>query len=76
MEQRVVILEKEVGDLKIKVAVHDSDINGIKSDISSIKDDTKWLRRAITGAIITATATAVIGGIVGLIIWILKGGGV
>lgn len=59
-EQRISKLENDVADVKTRLAVAESNIKDIKEDIRSIKDDTKWLRRAITNAIIVATVTGVI----------------
>lgn len=65
-------LEEDMIDLKIRVKVLETDVKGIKGDIASIKDDTKWLRRTITGAFITAGAVIILG----LIMYGLKGGAV
>ena len=68
MEDRVSKLEGDVSDLKTRMAVAEASLKDVKEDIKSIKDDTKWLRRTITGAIITA----VIGGLIGLIFFLLQ----
>jgi predicted nucleic acid-binding Zn-ribbon protein len=70
MEQRVAKLENDMVDVKTRLAVAESNIKDIKEDISSIKDDTKWLRRTITNAIVVA----VIGGIVAIYFAAIKGG--
>ncbi|MBE1555071.1 hemolysin XhlA family protein [Sporosarcina limicola] len=57
--QRVTKLEDDMIDVKTRLAVAESSIVGIKEDISSIKDDTKWLRRAITNAIIGLIVTGI-----------------
>ena len=74
MEARVSKLEVEMADVKIRLAVAESDIKVMKDDIKSIKEDTKWLRRAFTGALITTGVGAVLGGLIGLVFWVLKGG--
>lgn len=61
----------DISDLKTRVAVAEASLKDVKEDIRSIKDDTKWLRRTITGAIITA----VIGGVIGLAFLIIQNGG-
>jgi hypothetical protein len=70
MDEEIKALQKDNIDLKIRVTVLETDVKGIKEDITSIKDDTKWLRRTITGAFITAGAVVIIG----LIMYGLKGG--
>jgi predicted nucleic acid-binding Zn-ribbon protein len=77
MEQRVAKLEADVTmlrddmvDVKTRLAVAEANIKDMRDDIRAIKDDTKWLRRTITNAIIVS----VIGGIVAIIFAALKGG--
>lgn len=59
---------KDIADLKTSEKLQDIEINNIKSTLSEIKEDTSWIRRKITGALITAGITAVVGGIVGIAI--------
>lgn len=61
-------LKDEIDKLKQTVAFHERDIKDIKDTLNDIKDDTKWLRRSITNAIIVAT----LGGLVGLIFTALR----
>jgi hypothetical protein len=61
-------------NLSERVAVTESGLRDVKEDIRSIKDDTKWLRRVITSAIITTIISGVIGGAIGLIYFLIKGG--
>lgn len=68
MENRVYKLENDVDDLKVRLAVAESNIKKVEQDISSIKDDTRWLRRTITGSIITV--------VIGCIIYLIKQGGI
>jgi len=77
MEQRVAKLETDVTmlrddmvDVKTRLAVAEANIKDMRDDIRAIKDDTKWLRRTITNAIIVS----VVGGIVAIIFAALKGG--
>ena len=63
VEQVPTGLEGRVTSLEIRMAVAESDIKNVRADITAIKDDTRWLRRAFTGAIITA----VIGGVIGFV---------
>lgn len=69
MEDRVRRLEDDVDDVKIRLAVAEASIKDIREDIHTIKDDTKWLRRAMTGAIISG----VIGGLIALFFGLLRG---
>lgn len=66
MEQRVSKLESDMNDVKIRIAVAESDIKSVKKDVSDIKNDTNWIRRTITGAIITAICTGIIGGAIAI----------
>lgn len=47
-------LKEEIDKLKQTVAFHDRDIHDIKETLKEIKEDTKWLRRSITNALIVA----------------------
>jgi hypothetical protein len=67
-EQWKLKTDADINDLKTRMAVNEAGLADVKDDIRSIKDDTKWVRRAITGAIITA----VIGGIIGLMFIMLQ----
>jgi len=71
MEERIQKLEADMVDVKTRLAVAESNIKDMREDIRAIKDDTKWLRRTITNAIIVS----VIGGIVAIIFAAMKGGG-
>lgn len=68
MENRVLKIEDEMDDIKVRLAVAESNIEKVEQDISSIKDDTKWLRKTIT--------TAIIGTVIACIIWVIKQGGI
>ena len=68
--------EGRVNSLEIKVAVMESDIKNVKEDIGSIKDDTKWLRRAITNALIVGGITLSVGVVSAVILFIMKGGSI
>jgi hypothetical protein len=72
LEERVSVLERSDVDKSTRLAVAENNIKGMQADISAIKDDTKWLRRTITNVLISAPITAVVGGIIGLIVWALK----
>lgn len=59
-------MRNDISILKVNDKLQDQEITTIKSSLSEIKDDTNWIRRKITGAIITATITAVVAGIIGI----------
>ena len=59
---------KDIADLKLSDKLQDNEISALKTTLSKIKDDTNWIRRKITGALITAVITAIVGGIVGIAI--------
>lgn len=69
-------MEGDVSDLKVRMSVAENNIDDMKEDIRSIKDDTKWLRRTITGTIITAIGGGVIGlAFLGIQIYLKLNGG-
>ncbi|MGQ4666535.1 hemolysin XhlA family protein [Metabacillus halosaccharovorans] len=65
-------LQKDMVELKSKSIRHDEQINSINRALDSIEDNTKWIRRAITGAIITAICTGVIGGAIAIFYEVLR----
>lgn len=60
MDQRMNKLENDMVDVKTRLAVTEAGLKDVKEDISSIKEDTKWLRRTITSAIIGIVLAAVV----------------
>ncbi|MBW8350792.1 hemolysin XhlA family protein [Bacillus sp. IITD106] len=56
------LMKKDISDLQKKEALQDQQIDSIKESLKDIKEDTKWLRRAITNALIVA----IIGGAVAI----------
>ncbi|RSK47834.1 hypothetical protein EJA13_17985 [Bacillus canaveralius] len=52
----------DIRRLQEKQLIQDQIIQSIQSDLEEIKEDTKWLRRTFTNAIVTSVLTAVIGG--------------
>lgn len=66
--------EKKIDKLDSRVEWNEREVKGIKSDIKEIRDDTKWLRRTFTAAIITTVSTGVIGGAIALIYNLIGGG--
>lgn len=66
IQQDVQEIKRDVRTLQDKTLLHDRSINDLKDDLKEIKLDLKWLRQTITKAIITATATAIIGGAIAI----------
>ena len=60
LDNRVTKLETDMTDVKTRLAVAESNIKDVKADISSIKDDTRWLRRTITTALIGLAIAAIV----------------
>ena len=65
-------LQKDMVELKSKSIRHDEQINSINRTLDSIEDNTKWIRRTITGAIVTAICTGVIGGAIAIFYTVLQ----
>ncbi len=63
--------EIALNDLKRITDYHERDIKEIKSTLTEIKEDTKWLRRSITNALIVG----IIGGAVAIFYAAIKGVG-
>ena len=62
-ESKLGLMEKDIHKLQISDQLQDKEISSLKETLSEIKEDTNWIRRKITGAIITAVITAIVGGI-------------
>ena len=67
-------IKNDVDALKLNDKLQDKEISNMQDTLKSIQDDTTWIRRKITSAIITASITAVIAGIVGYAISKIFGG--
>ena len=61
-------MKTDIQDLKMSDKLQDNEINNLKATLTEIKDDTSWIRRKITGALITAAITAIVGGVIGVAI--------
>ena len=61
-------LKQDIHKLQLSDTLQNQEISTIKLTLSEIKEDTNWIRRKITGALITAVITAVVGGVVGIAI--------
>jgi hypothetical protein len=62
------LMKEDVRRVQDKQLLQDQEIKGIKEDLKEIKDDTKWLRRAIMNAFIVA----LIGGAVAIFYAVLQ----
>lgn len=67
-------LKDDIRDLQTSDKLQNLEIDALKSTLTDIKDDTNWIRRRVTGAVITATLTAIIGGLIGIAIMYIYGG--
>jgi len=61
-------LKSDVHRLQLNDTRQDNHIANLQSTLQQIQDDTNWIRRRITGALITALITAIVGGIVAIAI--------
>ncbi|MFB7802582.1 MULTISPECIES: hemolysin XhlA family protein [Bacillus] len=65
IEQRVNVLER-VSDRQ------DQQIMTLNEKLNKIEENTTWIKRTITGAIITAVCTGVIGGAIAIFYTVLQ----
>ncbi|MCG7345297.1 hemolysin XhlA family protein [Sporosarcina sp. ACRSL] len=61
-------IKDDIRDLQMSDKLQDQEISTLKATLSEIKEDTNFIRRKITGAIITAVITAICGGLLGIAI--------
>ena len=61
-------MRDDIRDLQYNDRMQAQEISTLKESLTEIKSDTSWIRRKITGALITAIITAIVGGIVGIAI--------
>jgi len=74
MKTDIKSLQKEVQDLKQITTRHDGRIQAIENMLNNINENTTWLKRTITNAIIGAVCTGFIGGGIAIIFTVFKGG--
>jgi len=74
MKTDIKSLQKEVQELKQITTRHDGRIQAIENMLNSINENTTWLKRTITNAIIGAVCTGFIGGGIAIIFTVFKGG--
>jgi len=67
-------MKDDIRDLQTSDKLQNLEIDALKSTLTDIKDDTNWIRRRVTGAVISATITAIIGGLIGIAIMFIYGG--
>ena len=60
-DQRITTLERTTDR-------HDQQIISINEKLNKIEENTTWIKRSITGAIITAVSTGIIGGAIAVFI--------
>ncbi len=61
-------IKDDIRDLQMSDKLQDQEIAMLKVTLGEIKEDTNFIRRKITGAIITAVITAICGGLLGIAI--------
>ncbi|TJZ41163.1 protein xhlA [Priestia megaterium] len=74
MKTDIKSLQKEVRQLQEIATRHDARILAIENMLYSINENTTWLKRTITNAIIGAICTGFIGGSIAIIFTVFKGG--
>jgi len=67
-ESKLRTIESNVHKLEVSDQLQNKEIESLKETLRSIQEDTSWIRRKITGALITASITAVVAGIIGVAI--------
>ena len=58
-------LKSDVDNLKLNDIKQDEKILSLQDTLKAIQDDTRWIRRKITGAFSTALITAIVAGFSG-----------
>ncbi|WP_034302166.1 hemolysin XhlA family protein [Bacillus cihuensis] len=67
-------LENRVNVLERTSDRHDQQIISMNEKLVKIDENTTWIKRTITAAIITAICTGIIGGAIAIFYNVLKGG--
>jgi chromosome segregation ATPase len=67
-------IENRVNNLEKTTTRHDQQIISINEKLNKIDDNTTWIKRTITAAIITSIITGIIGGAIAIFYNLLKGG--
>lgn len=58
------VIKKNITNLEMSDKLQNQEIQMLKEILTGISEDTKWIRRKITSAIITAIITGLIGGVI------------
>src|SRR5690625_1919052 len=66
-------MQTDIHQLQISEKLQDSEIANLKETLGEIKDEKNCIRRCITGAVITVSITADIGGLIGIAIAFIYG---
>ncbi|MEM5014122.1 hemolysin XhlA family protein [Niallia taxi] len=66
VQKDIIEMKEDIRKLQDKTLLQDQSIATLQSTLTDIKDDTKWLKRTITAALITAVCTGVIGGAIAI----------
>ncbi|MCM3620520.1 hemolysin XhlA family protein [Sutcliffiella horikoshii] len=72
MKGDIKVLETKYDTLNEKTIRHDEQINSINNTLDSINENTKWIKRTITGAIITAIISGIILGAIAIFYTVLQ----
>ncbi|MDD9313063.1 hemolysin XhlA family protein [Cytobacillus firmus] len=79
--QEIAELKGDIKDIEFRVNKlervtdrHDQQITSINEKLNKIDENTTWIKRTITGAIITAICTGIIGGAIAIFYNVLRGG--
>ncbi|MDI6566669.1 hemolysin XhlA family protein [Bacillus subtilis] len=65
-------LERRVSSLERSSDRQDQQIMSLNEKLNKIEENTTWIKRTITGAIITAISTGVIGGAIAIFYTVLQ----
>ncbi|RFU61209.1 hemolysin XhlA family protein [Peribacillus glennii] len=60
-------LEQRVSTLERTSDRHDQQIIVLNEKLNKIEENTTWIKRTITGGIITAACTGIIGGVIAIV---------
>ncbi|MEH7663701.1 hemolysin XhlA family protein [Bacillus velezensis] len=65
-------LEQRVSVIELSSERHDQQIISLNEKLNKIDENTTWIKRTITGAIITAVSTGFIGGAIAIMYNLLQ----